>query len=136
MHRPSRRIRAHASRRAPHRYWRSPADYLAGREELGAVSCGDGAVVFVKDSPKDVAKGHYRFTLKDASRELKLRAASQSDVDQWVAVLTQEGRAHFEGSFGAGSERFRGDTVVDVSDGVAPATRAASASLAPARSGA
>jgi hypothetical protein len=41
-------------------YYASSEDYLARRAPLGTVACA-GAVVFVKDDPKDVAKGLFRF---------------------------------------------------------------------------
>jgi hypothetical protein len=79
------------------RYYDKPADYLAKHKELGSVSMKQ-SVVFQKDSPKDIAKGHYRFTIKDPTRELKLRADSFADVQAWVAALTASGRARLADS--------------------------------------
>ena len=63
-------------------YYKSEAASNDGKEALGSIDCA-GAVLFLKE----VVKGQYRFTIKTAARELKLRAQSAGDFEQWMAVL-------------------------------------------------
>ena len=59
------------------------------------------ATLFVKETPKDIAKGHYRFTLTASTagrvRELKLRAETAETCQAWVGALTGSGRARVGG---------------------------------------
>ena len=73
-------------------YFHSPSEYLAKHAPLGSVSTS-AADVFAKATPKDAGKGKFRFTVKDATRELKLRCDTIADMDQWMTALTQPGRA-------------------------------------------
>ena len=74
------------------RYYNSPAEYLAHRPPLGSLVLGDGAV-FRKSDPRDISKGKHRFTVKEATRELKLRADSKEECSAWLDALSRPGRA-------------------------------------------
>ena len=66
----------------------SPSDFLAGRAALGSVATA-GAAVYVKAAgAKDAKKGVYRFTVKDTTRELKLRSDNEADCTAWVQAVT------------------------------------------------
>ena len=64
-------------------YYKDEAAWSRGSEPLGQVECS-GATIFLKEVSKDLV---YRFTVRSAKRELKLRAASASDYEAWAHAL-------------------------------------------------
>jgi small GTP-binding protein len=65
------------------RYYKSDADHDQRKAPAGSIEC-TGSELFLK-----VVQGtSFRFTVKTAERELKLRASSASDYHKWADALT------------------------------------------------
>jgi len=64
------------------KYFKNEAAYQSKATPLGTVEV-QGAVVFLKA----VKSGQYRFTVRSAARELKLRAGNATEYDAWMGAL-------------------------------------------------
>jgi hypothetical protein len=64
-------------------YYKGENDRLEAKDPLGTLECA-GATIFLKE----VKNGQYRFTIQAKSRELKLRAATAGDYDEWMSALS------------------------------------------------
>mmetsp|Transcript_19030 Transcript_19030/g.48718 ORF Transcript_19030/g.48718 Transcript_19030/m.48718 type:complete len:346 (+) Transcript_19030:67-1104(+) len=63
-------------------YYKNESVFNSGGDPLGSVEV-QGATVFLKA----VKSGQYRFTVRSASRELKLRAGDAKEYDAWMGAL-------------------------------------------------
>lgn len=96
-------------------YYKSEDAQVNGEPPLGVINVA-GATVFLKE----VRAGHvYRFSVKNAARELKLRAESAEEYDRWMSALQPIAESFREmeedggGVAGLSLTRDRAETVAD-----------------------
>ena len=65
------------------KYYKSENDQMNGKDALGALET-QGATIFLKEVSQ---KGIHRFTVRTSQRELKLRATSNTEYEQWIEAL-------------------------------------------------